>query len=206
MNFGTKTGGRSLLQPSALLQYCVYGVWNVHRKNGQKRPLSEWIIVENAHEPIITEDEAMSILAARKRRTVAKRFDRGYGRSRNSSYLLSGGLFVCGSQPYRKGLGCGPGIYVPQEQLERDVLQGLRGLLSVCTDPKGFTQQVNRELRRIWEERSGTDPQASRKIRAIDKKVANIRRAIEDGLKMPDGRMPVFGNCWPRGRHWKGSL
>ena len=144
----------ALLQPHALLKYCGHEVWNVHRKNGTKRPPSEWVVVENAHEAIITEDEARAIASVR-RAASGKRFDTGYGKSRASRYLLSGGLFkcdrcgsnmtgfktssefyyVCGSQPYRKGMGCGPGVYVPQAQVEAEVLEGLKGLLGVCTDP-----------------------------------------------------------------------
>ena len=192
---------RALLEPHKLLQYAGYGVWNVHRKNGTVRPPSEWTIVPNAHEAIITEDEARAIAAARHR-NAPKRFDHGYHRSRTSPYLLSGGLFrcercdsnmtgfrtssgpyyVCGSQPYRKGMGCGPGVYVPQEAVEAEVIDGLRGLLGVCADPKGFARQANEELRRLWEESNGYDPQAERKLREIDAKVANIRQAIEDGL------------------------
>jgi len=149
----------ALLQPHALLKYCGHEVWNVHRKNGTKRPPSEWVVVENAHEAIITEDEARAIALVRR-----------------------GFYYVCGSQPYRKGMGCGPGVYVPQAQVEAEVLEGLKGLLGVCTDPKGFTRQVNEEIRRLWEESTGHDPQAEKKVRGIDHKIANIRRAIEDGL------------------------
>ncbi len=192
----------SLLQPNALLKYSGYGVWNVHRKNGTKRPPSEWVIVENAHEALITEEEAKAIAAARQsgRR---RRFDVGYATSRNSRYLLSGGLFkcqrcgsnmtglhrdgrryyVCGSQPYRRGKGCGPGVYVPQALVESEVIEGLSGLLGACADPKGFTRQVNAELRQMWEESTGYDPRAVKKLEAIDGKIANIRRAIEDGLE-----------------------
>ena len=49
-------------------------------------------------------------------------------------------------------------------------------------DPKGFTQQVNLELKQLWESRTGFDPLVDRKIQGIDAKIANIRRAIEDGL------------------------
>ena len=192
----------SLLQPNTLLKYSGYGVWNVHRKNGTKRPPSEWVIVENAHEALITEEEAKAIATARQsgRR---RRFDVGYATSRNSRYLLSGGLFkcercgknmtgfrsgsrsyyVCGSRPYRRGLGCGPGVYVPKDQIEGEVIEGLGELLGACADPKGFTRQVNEELRRLWEESTGYDPRAAKKLEAIDGKIANIRRAIEDGLE-----------------------
>ena len=192
----------SLLQPHALLQYAGFGVWNVHRKNGTIRPASEWLIVEKAHPAIISEQEARAIAAARRGLSRQKGFDTGYGRSRNSPYLLSGGPFkcercgsnmmglrtsngayyVCGSQPYRRGMGCGPGVYVPQGQMEAEVMEGLRGLMGVCTDAKGFTREFNAELRCIWESSTGHDPAAARKIEVIDTKIANIRRAVEEGL------------------------
>ena len=191
----------ALLEPHCLLQFCGYGVWNVHRKNGSIRPAAEWVVVENAHPAIITEAEAKAIALARQKQG-RKRFDKGYGRSRTSPYLLSGGPFkcgrcganmtglttssgayyVCGSLPYRRGQGCGPGVYVPRVQLESDVLEGARALLAVCSDPQAFTREVNQELQRIWEERSGVDLDAQRKVQAIDAKIQNIRRAIEEGL------------------------
>jgi len=188
----------------------------VHRKNGQERPAEEWVVVENAHPALITEDEARAIAAARKRNSQAKKFDTGFGRSRNSQYLLSGGLFkcgrcganmtgfrtesgyyyVCGSQPYRKGMGCGPGVYVPQAQVEAEVFSGLKGLVQVCVDPKRFTRKVNEELRRMWEASATVDPDAGQKTQAIDMKIANIRRAVEEGLE--DGN---WANCRLRELH-----
>src|SRR5215831_13247578 len=58
----------------------------------------------------------------------------------------SGEYYVCGSQPYRKGMGCGPGVYVPRRAVEAEVCQGLGQLLSLCADTEGFTRQVNAEL------------------------------------------------------------
>jgi len=45
---GTSTW-HALVQPSELLQYCGYGVWNVRTKTGRERPPADWIIVPNAH-------------------------------------------------------------------------------------------------------------------------------------------------------------
>jgi len=191
----------TMLQPHSLLQYCGYGVWNVHRKNGTMRPAAEWVIVENAQPAIISDEEALRI-TARRRSDQRKRFDTGYGQSRTSKYLLTGGTFkcarcganmtglttasgtyyVCGSLPYRRGMGCGPGVYVPQKQVEAEVMEGAKALLGVCSDRKGFTRQVNEELRRVWEQRTGCDPQADRKVKAVDAKLSNILKAIEDGL------------------------
>ena len=197
----------SILEPHRLLQYCGYGVWNVHRKNGKKRPSSEWVIVENAHPALLSEEEALAIANARGRqRQRTRKFDPGCGRSKSSPYLLSGGLFkcgrcssnmtgfrtdsgryyVCGSGPYRRGMGCGPGVYVPKDLVEAEVADGLKDLLKVCSDPKGFVRRVNRELIDLWREFSDQDPEAANKISEIDSKIANIRRAVESGLQDAD--------------------
>ena len=199
------TTWNSLVHPHCLLEYAGYGVWNVRGKNQRYNPPSDWVIVENAHEALITEEEAKLIMAARKG-NKQKCFDKGYGRSKTSSYLLSGGLFVCGrcgsnllgmrktanasyyicgSQPHRRGMGCGSAVYVPQAEIEAEVTAGLTSLLDVCADANGFTRKVNEELRRIWQDSTGYDPAIPHKLRDIDAKIANIRKAVEDGL--PDG-------------------
>ncbi len=198
------TTWNSLLHAHCLLEYAGYGVWNVRGKNQRYNPPSEWVIVENAHEALITEADARQIMEARQEKRQ-KCFDTGYRRSKDSEYLLSGGLFtcgrcgsnllgmrktatasyyICGSQPHRRGLGCGTAVYVPQREIESEVITGLKSLLEVCTDPNGFTRTVNEELRRIWEESLGYDPAVPQKLKEIDSKIANIRKSIEDG--MPD--------------------
>ena len=214
--WGTSTWN-AILQPHVLMEYCGYGVWNVHTKRGRERPRSEWVIVPNAHPAIITEDEAKAIAAARRRRHDENhRFDGGCRRSQTSSYLLSGGLFkcgrcganmigfrtskgryyVCGSQPYRRGMGCGSGVYVPQEEVEAEAVRGLDGLMSLCADPKGFTREVNEALVRLWKDATGHDPQAVEQLKQVEAKIARIRQAIEDGLgdvQWANGRLRELG-------------
>ncbi len=57
-------------------------------------------------------------------------------------------------------------------------------MLNICADANGFTRKVNEELRRIWEDSTGYDPTIPRKMKDIDAKIANIRKAVENG--MPD--------------------
>lgn len=59
---------------------------------------------------------------------------------------------------------------------------GLENLLRVCTDGKGFVRKINAELKRIWEQSHGFDPNAFRRLSEIEGKIANIRQSIEDGL------------------------
>jgi hypothetical protein len=80
----------AILQPSVILQYCGYGVWNARTKEGRERPPSDWVIVPHAHPAIITEDEARAILAARRRSKETATIPTNRGRSQASRYLLSG--------------------------------------------------------------------------------------------------------------------
>jgi hypothetical protein len=193
----------SILQPSCLLKYCGFEVWNVHTKRGSVNPASEWTIVENAHQALITEEQAMAIVSARKDRKRTGAFDRGYGRSRKSPYLLSGGLFkcdrcgsnmtgykasngytyyICGSQPYRKSMGCGQAVYVPKKRLEEVVLKGVQRMLGPCIDSQGLIRKINEKVRSLWQASHSIDPHAEAKMKSVTKKIENIRRAIEDGI------------------------
>jgi hypothetical protein len=124
--FWSNSTWNAILQPSVLLQYCGVGVWNVRDRRGRERPPADWVVVEHAHEALITGEEAQRILAAR-RASGKKQFETGGSRARASAYLLSsnnnlfqcdrcqanmigfhtgsGYYYVCGSQPYRKGMG-----------------------------------------------------------------------------------------------------
>ena len=42
----------SLLLPHSLLEYAGYGVWNVRGKRQRWNPISDWVVVENAHEAL----------------------------------------------------------------------------------------------------------------------------------------------------------
>jgi Recombinase len=193
----------AILQPSVILEYCGYAVWNARTKEGRNRPPSEWVIVPKAHPALITEDEARGIIAAR-RRAQKNATIRPAGQSLRSQCLLSGGLFrcgrcsanmtgfrkshseyyICGSQPYRRGTGCGPGVWLPRQAVGAEVFKGIADLLNLCADPKGLARQVNEELQRLWQESVGQTGrnEAPKEVAAIDTKIANIRRAIEDGL------------------------
>ena len=52
--------------------------------------------------------------------------------------------YMCNSMPNRRGLGCGCGVYVSQEEAEREVIRGLDRLLGVCTDRRGIRERSQR--------------------------------------------------------------
>ncbi len=199
--FWGSTTWHSLLHPHCLLEYAGYGVWNVRGRNRRYNPPSEWVVVENAHPALISE-EVRRILSARQARSGLG-FSKAANRSRRSRYLLSGGIFtcarcgsrmigyaksngkayyVCGSQPNRKGLGCWPGVYVPCEELESEVIRGLDSLISWLGDNRSFVGIVNEKLENLWREQTGCPSDASVRLDDIERKIDNLWRAIEEGI------------------------
>ncbi len=195
-----------LLEPSALLQYAGYGVWNVHAKKGRHRPAAEWQIVENAHPQIITLEEAEAILEVngRQRRLGA---DRSKGRmtsvrTQASPYLLSGGLlvckrcganmvgyrnrgrlyYVCGAKAYRKGLGCGPGLQILKGEIEAAIVKEVGLLFDSWTDTKKLMEMVNDEVRALGQQRASESVEVARELIKADEELGNIRQAIKGGL------------------------
>jgi len=195
------TTWNTLLQRHILMKYAGYGIWNIHRKDGSKRPVEDWIIEENAHEALISENTVRTILKLRSIKSEEHSFDKGFSRSKNSPYLLSGGLFVCGrcgknmqgirkqgyayyqcgSQPSRKGRGCGPLVLVPKGYVENEVVKGLEELLDKISHDRRFVTEVNRGMRKKHEEYSGFDPQADRKIKNLEQKIEGLFDAIASG-------------------------
>ena len=197
---------RSLLQPSALLQYAGYGVWNVHRKRGGCRPPSEWDIIENAHPAIITMKQAESINTVNERQSRISR-DKSKSRmanvrSKGSRYILSGGLFVCkrcganmvgfrnrgrlyyvcGANYYRKGLGCGEAFQVRKAEIEAAVIEEIGHLFTSLSDTPRLKDLMNRELK-AQEVKESTDSAEIRcELERIAKETEYVRTAIRNGL------------------------
>ena len=198
------TSWKDLLLPWSVMKYAGYAVWNVRGEKSKAKPATEWEIVPNAHSAIITDDEAKAILNARREaRILRPGYRNGGGRAHKSKYLLTGGVskcdrcgsnlishrtptgryYVCGSEPYRAGKGCGKAVYVPVRLVESQIVGDIRGIISKLSNPKGFTRKVNAELKRMWESQSGYNPDAEKQIRDLDRRIGNVNKAIEEGLQ-----------------------
>ena len=196
----------ALLQPATLLQFAGYGVWNVHRKGGGKRPPSEWETVENAHPAIISMEQAEKILQVNEH--MGNLFkDQSKGRmasvrTKGSRYLLTGGLFVCGrcgsamvgyhnqnrlyyycgASYYRKGQGCGEGFQVPKDTLERAVIQEIGGVFASCSDPLKVRKIMEDELRGRNDRETCEVESIRDEIRKVTLEMENVRNAVKAGL------------------------
>ncbi len=187
----------ALMQPAVLMKYCGHEAYNVHNKDGSVRPTEEWIIVENAHPPLITADTAQAIINTRSG-NGKRSFDRKNPKRNRSQHLLSGGLFTCarcganmaavlngkhayykcGATIYRKGRGCGPGLAVGIQDAEGFVTQGLQELLEQCADGTGFARIFNEEIQQAWAEHHGYNPMAARRLQEIDGTIKRIHKMI----------------------------
>ncbi|MFH1865321.1 MAG: recombinase family protein, partial [Candidatus Eisenbacteria bacterium] len=205
--YWSKSSPYSLLQPSALLQYAGYGVWNVHGARGRRRPPSEWEIVENAHPAIITLDEAEAIMEVNTQQSGIAQ-DRSKGRmakvrTKGSRYLLSGGLFVCkrcnanmvgyrnqnrlyyvcGSKAYRQGLGCGEGLQVRKDDIEDAVVEEIGHLFRSWTDGERLKRLMEEELKALDQQRSDGAIEVERELASVEQETENLRSAIKAGFQ-----------------------
>lgn len=60
---------------------------------------------------------------------------------------------------------------------------GLQELLDECSDPQGLAGDINRELMSIWQATSGVDPRATQKLQEVERKIENMRKAMEEGFE-----------------------
>ena len=191
----------SMLESNCLLKYAGFGVWNVHSRHGRHNPTAEWEIVENSHEALITEEELGRILTVREGLRSA-RFDKGYHRSRDSDFLLSGGLFkcgrcgsnltglrragdlryyVCGSHPNRRGMGCGKAVYVPAGFIEEEVVKYAKKLLNRLVDPRSLARRINSKLAAEWNNTHLPSNTIRQRLQEVRKGITNINLGVEAG-------------------------
>jgi site-specific DNA recombinase len=154
-----------------LYQYAGYAFWNredcTQKGNRVLRDTSEWIVVTNAHQAIITEEECDAINAMTSDRVRTKT----NGQGKLTNYALSGGLlkcsicgsnysstqrgatryYLCGSHLYRRGECCGASWYIPQEMIENSILRViLESIPANDTELRDYVNVVNSQMEEDW--------------------------------------------------------
>ncbi len=192
--------------------YSGYYYWNRTgrdlRGTGQKwKDPEDWIAVDNAHPPIITQAEwehvkaFMEPIVQKNRRT--KRFN---VRSDNSPYLFSGDnavgepMFVCsacggninGNQVAKKyyylcssyknkGVaGCNRAYYIPQKKLEPMILSAISKRFSP-KKIKGLVQEFNATLDEALRDQDCAERHILKSMETLEKSINNLINAIEHG-------------------------
>lgn len=152
------------------LTYAGHTVWNVHaERNGtgyvggsKRRPRSEWVINQDTHPALISNDEAERILGRLERKAAVRSTTAAAQRDRDSSALLGGLLFApdgakwwAETDRYR----C-HGRSVSRDQVESQVLSQV---LADMSSP-GFAPALVHATRASLA--SDTDPATRRKLSA----------------------------------------
>lgn len=174
------------------LVYAGCTVWNVHneRKGGKaiggvkRRPRTEWVIKEGTHEPLITRDEAESILSDLERR----RGERVYRTA--ATYLLTGILRTPDGEKWYGNRDGAQRLYyrckarnVSAELVERSVLAKVRADLKSTK----FVERLVQAARTMAQPDAETDAisRAYAQIEELDGKIAKVTAMLPDGPQRP---------------------
>ena len=192
----------SLLVLERLLQYSGYGTWNKNEyRHGGKRPKdrSEWKIIEKAHPPIITPDEAEAIHAIR----LDRRPRPGRRTDGPSPYVLSGGLprcthcganyagrtrhedeyYLCGSHIYRHGADCTQPWYIRRKELDAAVFECVEQFL--VSDPRHLRRVVsshNKWVDAQLAQYQTTEDECRAEIGLLEREIENLMQSVANGI------------------------
>lgn len=191
---------------SRLFQYSGYAFWNREdcsdRKNRRQRDPSEWIVVENAHPAIISEQECEAIWAM----VASKHKPKSGRKGAQSRFALSGGYlkckhcganysgfrkkpgdyYACGSHLYRRGTGCSRSWYIPREELETAIIARISKYLAMPDEKlEAWLEEANDALRSEWKEFIRTAPARNAKLKQYEVKAANVAAAIATSGPLP---------------------
>ena len=173
------------------LTYAGHTVWNVHNEKGlqaereRRRPRAEWVITRDTHTPLISEDEAETILT----RLADKRQERTSKRSHN--YLLTGLLFTedgtmwSGDWDYRSDVPMyrlGKGKRVRAHVVDQAVLS--------CIEADLKNETVAQRLMHTLTTQPAVD---GRKLSGLERRHATLNQRIEGLVRMmPDMESDVL--------------
>ncbi|MFA9464090.1 MAG: recombinase family protein [Velocimicrobium sp.] len=164
--------------------------WKAYDGNKHLKPISEWIIMDGKHEPIITMEEFEQSYQKRLRQGAHKR------RGANGCKNWISGLVKCAHcgatliyckeskhnysyfrcKEYIRGM-CSHPNYVTEAKLTRDIIDGLKNISTLDTD---FC------FKTIQESQSSDLNSISKQISEIDKKLKRIRSAFINGIDTLD--------------------
>jgi len=167
------------------LTYSGCTVWNVHaeRERGaavgghKRRPRSEWILKEGTHAPLITREEAETLLRYLEQNAQTRR-DRA-----PEDYLLGGLLRTPAGKPWYGCRDRGVRYYrngrrVDAERVERGVIQTVRAALR----SQEFVDALLQDARRMAAPTAPVEAikRAYAQIEALDRKISSLMASLPE--------------------------
>lgn len=164
---------KDLFREDRLMQLAGYAYWNrldPYTEGKKYKDKADWIIVENAHPAVVTEEEARQALAA-----IAPHRPGSGHRVYRSPWLLTGknligepmfictrcganvvawtagknhhARYACGSVKYRAGAGCVPAVGLDKAAIEGHILRVIQERYGQVADAARLAQIINERLR-----------------------------------------------------------
>ena len=195
---------RSLMgEWSRLYQYSGCAFWFkedcTEKGNRIKRDVSEWKIVKDAHEAIISEEDCDAIFEMGKTASTRTKTN---GRGKVSPYTLSGGIikcavcgsnwtstrkrnsryYLCGSHAYRNGSGCGPYWSLSSEMLEDFILTEILALMPPDEDTLAtWVNGVNEDIKEQWNIYRNTAGDRAKKTKEFERRLSDYLNLLDSG-------------------------
>ena len=94
--------------------------------------------------------------------------------------------YICAAGKYRRGLGCGPGVFVEKSLAEGAVWDtvGVSAERAAGEDRDTLIGAADEGLQRQWEAGGGANAAVvHQRLEKIDRKIGNLRQALEDGVQ-----------------------
>ena len=166
----------------------------------QDRDGSEWVVTENAHPAIISEEESDEILAL-----TSRQFKKKFSGKPKSRWLLSGLMrcarcgskyagkktdndyYLCGSHIYRRGAGCGRSWYIRKDDIENLVFEQLMGRIR-NGNMESWVQQRNKSIDIEWAEFQRSAGQHKKKLSELERQLENLIEVAAAGGNVPPTR------------------
>ena len=198
---------------SSLLTYAGHYIWGKHkmkwlgeRVTPKNMPMEDWLIVEEAHQAILTVDEVAAILDVKERRAKKFSFGGSGAASHDSPYLFTGGLskckacdsnivgmtrnrngrryewYSCGSWAYRSGAGCAESMMIPRDLLESTLWKEVKSNFPMSRgEAAAWANKVNDCLKQQHETHSIQDDSVTDKLKTVECELSNVVSAVKAG-------------------------
>ncbi len=173
---------------------CV--VWNTRDRNLRPKPREQWVVVEEAYPPIIS----MEVADQTYRKAETRRL--GKLPAKTGDYLLSGAMrcgecgakmivnsnrkrnqafYVCGTRQRRKD-GCSNKLMLHQPEVERQVIEWIKGTLLDAEFLKAYFQRVQEASEALLSESQPNVERLERKIAALDNQIERLTDGFAEGV------------------------
>lgn len=182
-----------MLKENRLEQYAGTAIWNKEdkRTKGRKyKPRNEWIVVENAHPPIISKEELEAALERKK----LNKYNAPDGATRESKYLLTGKNFegsplftctkctgniigygnssynwkkyICGINRTRGTMACDNNWFIDSNWLEQSILLEIEQRYTAPEKVEVLIGDISSNI--------------SKKNKEIDRSIASLKRQLSN--------------------------